>query len=659
MSNPWCLLSCATAAALPQKPHIVHIVADDLGYNDLGITNGNKTQTPAIDALIRGGVRLTSYYTFRVCSPTRASIMTGRYPWGVGFYDMSDDSKHCVDPRYEMTPALLKRQGYSCHAIGKWDVGYVERDCLPTYRGFDSFLGYYTACTSDYWMHGAPGGNASYGKCGDVDFHDSVGTSIRGAAMHGAHSLNGTYDQVAFTDRAVELIGANAGSTTPLYIYLAYHNVHDACTLDRFTAGLNAPLETVERYSTTRLDTFKLQGAMTTELDYGVANVTRALEEGGQWANSVIIFVSDNGGPLDHSSNAPLRGGKGSEWEGGYRVTAFVHSPLIPPRVAGTEWDGLAHSSDWWLTCAVGIAGGVAPPNAPAARPTDGFNLWPALTGINTTSPRVEVIHAVQNKYFNNSGGHCPSCASNVGVSSARFGDFKIIIGASCTVAGASGARVVAARAAGHAPPSNAVVPWPTLSASAVAFGNSSGWVRNGTNWAYAGLLSKATLDARADPTCATGIVRTRAEPPETGTVCVPRSQAGCTCPHGVPTAHSPPQNSSACVKATCCIEVIIASGTRCSAAAPPCIMDAAPAKGCLFNLARDPSESNNLRSDPAHIQLFATLARRLLERGATGPPLTSAFPLGEKNATVDARSCARGEATGYLLPDDYGGAFS
>ena len=109
----------------------------DLGYNDLGIRNGNKTFTPELDALINGGVTLSSYYTFRgtpfgsflgiynaimfapVCAPTRASIQTGRYPWGVGYYDMSDDSNHCVDPTYKMLPQLMKDKGYSTHMIGK------------------------------------------------------------------------------------------------------------------------------------------------------------------------------------------------------------------------------------------------------------------------------------------------------------------------------------------------------------------------------------------------------------------------------------------------------------------------------------------------------------------------------------------------------------
>jgi arylsulfatase A-like enzyme len=271
----------------------------------LGIRNGGKTITPAINGLIEGGVTLSSYYTFRVCSPTRASLMTGRYPWGVGYYDMSDDGSHCVDPRFKMLPQVLKEQGYRTHAVGKWDVGYIQRHCLPTYRGFDTFLGYYTACTADYWLHGSPGDVGAHGKCNDIDFHDSVGTNISGATMSGPGSVNNTYDQVVFTQRAVKHIFEHAADNAaarrrveaeaPLYLYLAYHNVHDACVADRFTGGLNAPYETVQRYERTKLDTWKVQAAMTTELDYGVGNVTAALKASGLWNNTVLLFMSDNG----------------------------------------------------------------------------------------------------------------------------------------------------------------------------------------------------------------------------------------------------------------------------------------------------------------------------------------------------------------------------
>ena len=272
----------------------------------------------------------------------------------------------------------------------------------------------------------------AHGLCNDVDFHMSHGSTIAGATMSGPGNVNGTYDQVVFTHEAVRHILNHTVVQKPLYIYLAYHNVHDACTKDCFTAGLNAPLETVNLYPTTKLDTWKVQAAMTTELDYGVGNITKALKAARLWDNAVIILVSDNGGPLDHSSNAPLRGGKASHYEGGTRVESFVWLSLLPPSVRGSTWDGMAHSSDWYVTCLVGIAGGSVPGSETGPRAPDGFNLWPALKGENVTSPRTEVIHALQNQYFNNTGGHCQGCAPNVGVASARFGDYKITTGGHC-----------------------------------------------------------------------------------------------------------------------------------------------------------------------------------------------------------------------------------
>ena len=114
---------CTTDAKVVEKPNIILVVADDLGYNDLGYKNHNKTMTPHIDGMVSKGVRLEQYYTFKLCSPTRASIQSGRYPWGVGFYDMDDkrfgDTFHCIHPNITLLPELLKRQGYATHAIGK------------------------------------------------------------------------------------------------------------------------------------------------------------------------------------------------------------------------------------------------------------------------------------------------------------------------------------------------------------------------------------------------------------------------------------------------------------------------------------------------------------------------------------------------------------
>jgi arylsulfatase A-like enzyme len=465
-----------TAAFVSSRPNLIQIVADDLGYNDLGAMNGNKTSTPHIDGHIRDGIFLSNFYAWRVCAPSRASAMSGRYPWGVGFYDMSNDKHHCIHPSFKLLPAVLKEQGgYVTHAIGKWDAGFVEQHCTPTFRGFDTFLGYYSPCTSDYWYHGAPGGNLTYDTCGGIDFHDSTAGRIHGAAMSGPASLNNTYDQEVFTRRAVEIIAAHDAASAPLYLYLAYHNVHDACEKDRFARGLAAPMATVNCYSTTELDTWKVQAAMTTELDYGVGNVTAALRAHDLWNNTLLMFWSDNGGPLDHSSNFPLRAGKGSEFEGGYRVAAFVSGPVLPPAVRGGTYDGLGHVSDWYVTLM--DVGGVAQFDGDlmmtGPRPPDGANLWPVLSGRNRTHPRTEVILAVTNAHFNSSE-LCNPCPSAL-----RVGSWKLILGVSCDN------KKIWQR-------------WPTPGSTSVPFGQSGGTLEAGTDHARAPLLGH-TADASPD----------------------------------------------------------------------------------------------------------------------------------------------------------------
>lgn len=116
-------------------PNIVHFMADDPGWNDLGHFNGGKTITTNIDTLITDGIRLDRFHTFKVCAPSRTSTMTGRYPFNVGYYDMdhgADEENRCFAD-YTMLPALLKTRGYSTHAFGKWDVGYAADVCTPTY----------------------------------------------------------------------------------------------------------------------------------------------------------------------------------------------------------------------------------------------------------------------------------------------------------------------------------------------------------------------------------------------------------------------------------------------------------------------------------------------------------------------------------------------
>eukprot|EP00051_Salpingoeca_urceolata_P027960 m.484210 g.484210 ORF g.484210 m.484210 type:complete len:546 (+) comp23251_c0_seq1:88-1725(+) len=430
-----CLAWSTAAAPSMKKPHILHIVADDLGRNDLGYTNGKKTQTTTIDELINQGTWLDSYYTFKICSPTRASIMTGRFPFNAGFYDMNNDENHCTS-NFTLLPALLKKEGYATHALGKWDIGFIKKRCTAAMSGLDSFLGYYEACIVDYWYHGAP----SISNTSVFDFAESVGTTISGAT-----GFNGTYNRNAFSDRAIEIIKNNPADT-PMYMYLAFQNVHLGCGRGR-KHGIQAPCETMDLYGTTKTDLFKGQGGMLTELDYGVGNVTQALKDAGMWDNTIVVFVSDNGGPLDHSTNAPFRGGKHTFWEGGVRVASFISGPVLPPSARGTIYSGMAHSSDWYVTLVEGLAGGTIPEDTGPNKP-DGFNLWPAIVA-NATSPRHEVVHQVSNEYFTE------------GVTAIRVDNYKLIIGN---------------------PGDNRVVPWPELGTESVPFGQDGGEHEHGTN---------------------------------------------------------------------------------------------------------------------------------------------------------------------------------
>ena len=201
---------------------------------------------------------------------------------------------------------------------------------------------------------------------------------------------------------------------------------------------------------------------MITELDDGVGRVRAALKAAGMLQDTVIAFVSDNGGPFDHGTNAPLRGGKHTLWDGGVRVIAWVSSELIPKERRGTAWAGLMHASDWLPTFAGGVAGQPLSV-ATGPRPLDGHDMWPSWTTANTTSPRTEVIHQVVSKW---NGPNChnltvngsklpPVCFTQPFGNTIRVGKYKLH---QASVPGA-----------------DQIVPWPEPAAAAVPFGLSGG----------------------------------------------------------------------------------------------------------------------------------------------------------------------------------------
>eukprot|EP00756_Hemistasia_phaeocysticola_P045614 Hpha_TRINITY_DN19361_c0_g1::TRINITY_DN19361_c0_g1_i1::g.81248::m.81248/K12375/ARSI_J; arylsulfatase I/J len=474
------LVLATTAAAADKPPHILFVVGDDVGYGDIGALNDHKTQTPTLNGLLEDGVMLTDYYTFKICSPSRAAMITGRYPWAAGFYDMSQDTNHCTTNSTAL-PELLKPLGYATHALGKWDVGYMQKRCSATMRGFDTFFGYYDACQADYWYHGASGGYPARPNCTrpdsllPTDFSNSSGADIRPAS----DSLNGTYNTRLLADEAARLVSVHDVSK-PFYMYLAFMAVHDGCEPGNAAGhgfaqlGKQAPMGTVDLYNRTVLDTYKVAGAMYTELDSGIKKVIHAMKARSMWENTVFVFVSDNGGPLDHCTNAPLRGGKHTFFEGGVRVLGLVSGPLIPTARRGARWSGMAASADWYKTIVEGMAGGVVPA-VTGTRPADALNLWPAILG-GDAGPRTEVVHQVQNEYIcdvTQGGGGC--------CSSMRMGEMKLIIGG---------------------PGDSRTVQLPKWSSEAVPFGLTGGSLEPGTDHARAGSTGKPVHELTCKPWC-------------------------------------------------------------------------------------------------------------------------------------------------------------
>eukprot|EP00930_Biecheleria_cincta_P007870 TRINITY_DN109160_c0_g1_i1.p1 TRINITY_DN109160_c0_g1~~TRINITY_DN109160_c0_g1_i1.p1 ORF type:complete len:564 (-),score=77.84 TRINITY_DN109160_c0_g1_i1:161-1852(-) len=406
-AHVWIVIALCFMRSATAHPNIIHIMADDLGRDNLGWLNGNKTSTPHIDSFFSSGLFLSDYYAFKICAPSRASTMTGRYPFNVGFYG-DGEAQHITN--FSTTALLLKKIGYATHAVGKWHIGYVVKETTATFKGFDTFFGYYMACNEDLFYH-----THSCSTVRGTDMSRNIGNQVGPA-----QGENRTYSTRAFGAEAVRLIREH-DPRTPLYMYVAPQNVHLACgsKKSKFVQGIQAPCETVDMFTTVANDTYKGQSAVTKELDYLVGNITEALQAkgGAFWNSTLIVFTSDNGGPLDHTTNFPLRGGKHSFWDGGVRVLAGLGGGLLPPSRQGMVWSGLAHSADWFRTLTVGVAGLPAfGRNTTGPVPDDSINLWPALVH-DEESPRTQVILQVENKFFTEH------------VTAIRVGSMKLILG--------------------------------------------------------------------------------------------------------------------------------------------------------------------------------------------------------------------------------------
>ena len=279
------------------------IVMDDLGSHDLGL-HGTGIQTPHSDRLARDGIYLDKYYVTPYCSPTRASLLSGKYPLHTGVSHWIRPQSTMGLPLQDETLAdLLRRAGYATHATGKWHVGHSKWEQTPTWRGFDSFFGFYGG-GEDYFTHGQGGYyDLRWDKSPDCD--ESCSEIVNEAGNYSTH---------VFVREAIRRIHehVDAGRDRPLFLYLAYQAVH---------CPNQVPQMYMDRYAnyTDWSNLRKNYAGMLTAADEGIGNVTTALHDLGLWENTLVIFTTDNGGPTEScciqgSSNYPKRGGKCTIW---------------------------------------------------------------------------------------------------------------------------------------------------------------------------------------------------------------------------------------------------------------------------------------------------------------------------------------------------------
>ncbi|MBM4024562.1 MAG: sulfatase [Planctomycetes bacterium] len=361
------------AGRLQRKPNIVVIISDDQGYADISFNphHPKEVSTPHLDALAREGVFFTQgYISGNVCSPTRAGLMTGRYQQRAGIYTAGEGGSG-LPLQETIFPQYLKPAGYVCGAFGKWHLG-LTAEYNPAARGFDEFYGFLGRGAHDYF------------KLDDPD--SPLYRNLEPIKDHG-------YLTTRLTDEAVSFIRRH--KDRPFFAYLAYNAVH---------APAQAPEEDIGRFNTGDPQRDILM-AMLRHLDAGVGRIVQTLKAEGLWENTLLFFLTDNGGARAmHANNAPLRGFKQQNYEGGLR-TPFIVS--WPARVqGGRTCDTPVISLDILPTALA--ATGIEPPKD---RPFDGKSLLPVLHG------RTPVLHE---HLFWSEGG-------STGEWAVRAGNWKLI----------------------------------------------------------------------------------------------------------------------------------------------------------------------------------------------------------------------------------------
>jgi arylsulfatase A-like enzyme len=357
-------------AAEPEKPNVVILLADDMGWADVGY-HGSRIETPSLDRLAAEGVQLDRFYATPICSPTRAALMTGRDPMklGMAYHALMPWHTHGVALEEHFMPESFRAAGYQTAIIGKWHLGHTIPRHHPTARGFDYYFGnLHTAV--DYFTHLQQGGYDLQRNGTSVPARGRYSTTLAGEEARG---------WIEKRDRS-----------RPFFLYVPFLAPHNP---------MQAPEELIEKYAWIPADTppphrhmdRRITAAMIDALDQAIGRILDALDDEGIAENTIVLFFSDNGGSsANGSSNAPLRGWKATTYEGGIRVLSLIRWPAR--LAAGQVNEQMMTVTDVFPTLAA--AAGVTPRGR---KPLDGRNLWTAIESGEPVAREEDLLFTVEN----------------------------------------------------------------------------------------------------------------------------------------------------------------------------------------------------------------------------------------------------------------------
>ena len=392
--------------AQTSKPNIVLLVADDLGYGELGCQGNPEIPTPNIDSLATNGIRFTQgYVTAAFCSASRAGLITGRYQTRFG-YEFNPIGAQNEDPsaglpiREKTIADLLVDAGYITGMFGKWHLGGTAK-YNPIRRGFDEFFGFlheghyfvpppYKGTSTWLRRRVLPGGGSGRWTSpnGELIYSTHMGytepdyDADNPIYRAGQPIEEKEYLTDAITREAVDFIERNQHA--PFFLYVPYNAVHSPLQGAKAYMDRNSHISDIQR---------RIFAAMLSNLDDSVGSILQALRSNDLEENTLIFFISDNGGPTKEltSSNLPLRDGKGSVYEGGIRVPFIVQWKAALPK--STTFQHPVSSLDIFATAA-----GVSGASLQASKTYDGANLIPYLTGKESGRPHDELFWRQGNK---------------------------------------------------------------------------------------------------------------------------------------------------------------------------------------------------------------------------------------------------------------------